>query len=167
MVILSLKRLLRSISLHPQKANYLQQRNAYALPHPKTAIAHPHISTTAIAFPNPKQRSHPHTSQKRFLGRATLTHPHIPKQRFLGRATLTHFQHPKKRTACSSATLTHPYNPKTAIALINFQKWQRLKIQKLKYPTYIYFFHVQPLDKFLAVPHKQLLPPQYSKTHFR
>ncbi|MDM3851950.1 MAG: hypothetical protein PT119_18695 [Aphanizomenon gracile PMC627.10] len=63
MVILSLKRSLRSISLHPQKANYLQQRNAYALPHPKTAIAPLHIPKKRTACSS-ASLSHSHTSPK-------------------------------------------------------------------------------------------------------
>ena len=65
----------------------------------------------------------------------------------------------------ATLTLTTPILGELLAAALRYR--YRTKIQKLKYPTYIYFFHVQPLDKFLAVPHKQLLPPQYSKTHFR
>ena len=95
MVILSLKRSLRSISLHPQKANYFQQRNAYAVPHPKTAIAlltssksdRTPTPQTAIALPTPKAIALPNIPNKRshfptFL-KTAIAHPPHPKKRSL------------------------------------------------------------------------------------
>jgi hypothetical protein len=124
-VILSLKRSLRSISLHPQKANYLQQHNAYALTH----IPSSELLATAqrLRTPTPPksdsygaQRLRTPTSQKaipternayalphpqqRFLRSASLSHiPTSTKQRFLRSASLSHSPHSQKRS--------HPHIP--------------------------------------------------------
>ncbi|MDM3857255.1 MAG: hypothetical protein PT120_20785 [Aphanizomenon gracile PMC649.10] len=86
MVILSLKRSLRSISLHPQKANYLQQRNAYALPHPKTAIAPLHIPKKRTACSS-ATLTHSHTSPKSdSYGALRYRTPTSPKSELLAAA---------------------------------------------------------------------------------
>jgi hypothetical protein len=113
------------------KTNCLQQRNAYAPPHPRTADCFQQRNAYAL-LNILKKRSHSHTpksdrsstspnSDRSSISQTAiaLSLPKSDRPSQISKSDRTS-HHPKKRTACSSATITHipkQRTDKSALAL--------------------------------------------------